>query len=72
MGEFAGQTLKIGKNPIAPLIMQLVQGRIEKNVVIHDVTVSPRQTYPPRDFAIRAEFRGNYFDPDQETGAALP
>ena len=43
MRKPARQTLEIGKNPVAALVPKLVQGRIEKDVVVHDAS-APR--YP--------------------------
>jgi hypothetical protein len=36
MRESARQTLKIGKNPVAPLVSKLAQSPIEKDIIIHD------------------------------------
>jgi hypothetical protein len=40
MGKAAGDALEVGKDPIAALLPQPVQGRPEKPIVIHELFLS--------------------------------
>jgi len=59
MRKSPGQTFKIGKNPVAALVPELVQGPIKKDVIVHNASPRPY-------LGIKPTMWGSHVDPDQE------